>query len=155
MKRIWTKRACTLLMAIGFSGVAAWGDVNKGALPETTTDKIPDTVVEFKLVKLPAGKVTINDKDGKPGEVEIKPIWIGQTEVTWDEYDVFWQALDLPIKQRAASKTDKDMIRSRPSVPYSPPDRGWGHDGSPAGSMFCREAKAYCQWLSEDRKRVV
>lgn len=57
-----------------------------------TTDKItiPKTVVEFTLVKLPAGKITIKDKDGKDKEVEIKPIWIGQTEVTWDEYDIYW-----------------------------------------------------------------
>jgi len=53
------------------------------------------------------------------------------------------------VKQRSGMRTDKEAIRSRPSTPYSPTDRGWGHDGSPAGSMFCREAKAYCKWLSE------
>jgi hypothetical protein len=54
--------------------------------PQTITDKItvPESVVEFTLVKLPAGKITIKDKDGKDKEVEIKPVWIGKTEVTWD-----------------------------------------------------------------------
>jgi formylglycine-generating enzyme required for sulfatase activity len=122
--------------------------------PETTKDKItiPQSVVEFTLVKLPAGKITMKDKDGKEKEVEIKPVWIGQTEVTWDEYDVYWLIQDLPNltdKQRAAMRSDKEVIRSRPSAPYEPPDRSWGQHDCPAGSMFCREAKNYCEWLSK------
>jgi formylglycine-generating enzyme len=115
--------------------------------PETTTDaiRVPGTVAEFQLVKLPAGKVTIKDADGKDKEVEIKPIWIGQYEVTWDQYDVFWQRLDLTPAERKAGVD----AENRPSKPYIPPDRNWGHDGSPAGSMFCKEAKRYCAWLSK------
>jgi formylglycine-generating enzyme required for sulfatase activity len=119
---------------------------------KATTDKVTirGSTVEFTLVQLPAGKITLKDADGKDVEHAIKPIWIGQTEVTWPEYDNFWQILDVPdAKQASAMRTDKVAIRSRPSTPYSPPDRGWGHDGSPAGSMFGREAKAYCKWLSE------
>jgi len=125
--------------------------VAAGGGPATTTDKIkvPGTVVEFKLVKLPAGKITMKDKEGKDKEVEIKGVWIGQTEVTWEEYDIYWEVLDLPAHERSATKSDKDMIRSRPSAPYSPPDRGWGRHGYPANGMFCREAKVYCQWLSK------
>jgi formylglycine-generating enzyme required for sulfatase activity len=117
---------------------------------KTTTETIKhlDGKVEFKLVHLPAGKVTIKDKDGKDKEVEIKPFSIGQTEVTWDEYDVFYIALDLPLKDRPLDRTDRTGIRSRPSITYENRDRGWGHEGFPAGSMFCREAKAYCAWLS-------
>jgi formylglycine-generating enzyme len=127
-------------------GVARSGD---SPAVQTTTDaiRIPNTVVEFKLVKLPAGKVTIKDKDGKDKEVELKPVWIGQYEVQWPEYDVFWQALDLP----SAADREKaiKVTKTRPSIPYEPPDRGWGHDHSPAGSMFCKEAKRYCEWLSQ------
>ncbi len=58
--------------------------------------------------------------------------------------------LDIfPESDRKGMKSDKETIRSRPSAPYSPPDRNWGHDHSPAGSMFCREAKVYCVWLSK------
>ena len=119
--------------------------------PETTKDKItiPQSVVEFTLVKLPAGKITMKDKDGKDQQVAIKPIWIGQTEVTWDEFGIWWEILDVPLEQRKGMRSDKEVIRSRPSAPYSPPERTFGHDGSPAGSMFCREAKNYCKWLSE------
>jgi formylglycine-generating enzyme required for sulfatase activity len=121
--------------------------------PETTTDKIKtiDSVVEFKLVKIPAGKVTIKDKDGKDVDVEVKSIWMGQTEVTWDEYDVFYMALDLPDAQRAGVKNEKNgtVIRQRPSIPYEPPYRNWGHQGWPAGSLWDREAIRYCDWLSK------
>jgi len=147
----WRTALCGLAIGISAAG-AAFAEERGAAAPATTTDaiRIPNTVVEFTLVKLPPGKVAIKDKDGKETEVEIKPVWIGKTEVTWEEYDVFWQILDVPdVKQRSGMRTDKEAIRSRPSTPYSPPDRGWGHDGSPAGSMFCREAKAYCKWLSE------
>jgi len=116
---------------------------------KTATDKIevPGSTVEFTLVQLPAGKITLKDKDGKDKEIEIKPIWIGKTEVTWDEYDIFWQVLDLPEKERGQTKYGPNA--SRPGPPYSPPDRGWGHDGFPAGSMPFKWAKAYCAWLSK------
>src|SRR3954463_14715323 len=65
--------------------------------PEVVTESIPGTTVKFDLIKVPAGKVTI---DGK--EVEVKPFAIGKTEVTWDEYDVYWQRLDLTAHQGKA-----------------------------------------------------
>jgi len=46
--------------------------------PKETSDTIKGTTVKFDLVQLPAGKIKVGDK-----EVEIKPIWIGKTEVTW------------------------------------------------------------------------
>jgi len=120
--------------------------LSRAADLKSNEDTIPNTTVKFTMLQLPAGKVTIKDKDGKDVEVAVKPIWLGKTEVTWDEFDNFWQALDLPTKaEREAAVKNK----SRPSKPYEPPDRGWGHDGSPAGSMFCREAKRYCEWLSK------
>jgi formylglycine-generating enzyme required for sulfatase activity len=150
MNRIAIGLSCVLIP------VLVCGAAEKPAPPppnvKATTDKVTirGTTVEFTLVQLPAGKITLKDADGKDVEHTIKPIWIGQTEVTWPEYDNFWQILDVAdAKQAAAMRTDKIAIRSRPSTPYHPPDRNWGHDGSPAGSMFCREAKAYCAWLSE------
>jgi formylglycine-generating enzyme required for sulfatase activity len=144
----WRKTLCSVAVVGLFFATNIRADDKP---PETTTDKItiPQTVVEFKLVKLPAGKITIKDKDGKDKEVAIKSIFIGQTEVTWNEYEIYYLAQDLPEHERDLVKSDKLVIRSRPSKPYEPPERGWGHDGSPAGSMFCREAKNYCKWLSK------
>jgi len=108
--------------------------------PETTSDQIKGTTVKFDLVKLPAGKITIGGK-----EIEIKPVWIGKNEVTWDEYDVYWQRLDLTAEQ-----VQKGFdAENRPSKPYSPPDRGFGHNGWPAGSICYAEAQKYVKWLSK------
>jgi len=150
----WRTRVRNLAVAVALASSAlVAGAEDKSPAVRTTTDSIritvPDTVVQFKLIQLPAGKVTIKDKDDKDKVVEIKPVWMGETEVTWDAYEIFYLALDLPEDERPKVKSDKEVIRSRPSVPYSPPDRGWGHEGSPAGSMFCREARVYCEWLSK------
>jgi formylglycine-generating enzyme required for sulfatase activity len=108
--------------------------------PKETSDTIKGTTVKFDLVQLPAGKIKMGDK-----EVEIKPVWIGKTEVTWDEYDVYWQRLDL-----TAAEVQKGFdAENRPSKPYSPPDRGFGHAGWPAGSIAFAEAQKYVKWLSK------
>jgi formylglycine-generating enzyme required for sulfatase activity len=108
--------------------------------PKVITDTIQGTTVKFDHVQLPGGKVTV---DGK--EVEVKPFAIGKTEVTWDEYDVYWQRLDL-----TAEEVKKGVdAENRPSKPYSPPDRGYGHAGWPAGSICYAEAQKYVKWLSK------
>ncbi len=108
--------------------------------PKVEPDAIKGSTVKFDMVQLPAGKVTIAGK-----EVDIKPIWIGKTEVTWDEYDVYWQRLDLTPEQ-----VQKGFdAENRPSKPYAPPDRGFGHAGYPAGSICFAEAQKYVKWLSK------
>lgn len=117
----------------------------QAAKPETEELKIPNAVVKFDMVKVPGGKVTIKGKDGKEKEVEVKPLWVGKTEVTWDEYDIFWQRLDL-----TADEIQKGVdAENRPSKPYSPPDRGFGRTGWPAGSITYAEAQKYVKWLSK------
>lgn len=118
----------------------------------TTVDRIrlPGSTVEFGLVKIPAGQIVMRDKDGKERVHEIKSIWMGKTEVTWNEYDVFWMVLDYPEHERWKVRQKALREQTRPSLPYAPPDRGWGHDGFPAGSMQLLCAQAYCKWLSEN-----
>src|SRR5258706_10714879 len=92
----------------GFLGIGlVLAAVCRGDDPKTATDKIavPGTTVEFAMVQLPAGKITLKDKEGKDKEFDIKPIWIGKYEVTWDEYEVFYLALDLPEKERSSVKS--------------------------------------------------
>ena len=83
------------------------------------TETIPGTTVRFTLAPLPGTAV-----------------WIGVHEVTWDEYDVF--TLD---------PQGTDAV-TRPSKPYGPPDRGFGHQGYPAMSITHPAAERYCAWLS-------
>jgi formylglycine-generating enzyme required for sulfatase activity len=82
-------------------------------------ETVPGTDVRFTMVPLPGTKV-----------------WIGAREVTWDEYDLF--ALD---------PQGVDAV-TRPSKPYGPPDRGFGHQGLPAMSITAAAAERYCEWLA-------
>jgi formylglycine-generating enzyme required for sulfatase activity len=99
--------------------------------PQPFTEKIPGSLVSFEMVPVPA----------PPGG---KPFYIARTETTWDCYDIFAYRLDLTPEQVA-----KDVdAASRPSKPYGAPDRGFGHQGYPAGSVAFQAAQAYCVWLS-------
>ncbi len=142
----WSVMICCLLAP---THVSQEGEPEKPLPFDTTTEKIilrgSNVTASFKLLRLPAGKITLGATDANEKEYEIKPIWIGQYEVTWDEYDIFWQALDLTTDERSKARKEG----TRPLTPYVAPDRDWGHDGFPAGSMHCRMAKLYCEWLSK------
>ena len=69
-------------------------------------------------------------------------MWALTTEVTWDLYDIYVYELDEPEEP-----TGVDAV-SRPSKPYVPPDRGFGHDGYPAIGMTRKAAEGFCGWLS-------
>ena len=99
--------------------------------------RVPGTTVEFELVACPPGEGVTADGS----EVEIGPLWVLPTEVTWDLYDIFVFALD------EAEAGPLDAV-SRPSKPYVPPDRGYGHAGYPAIGMTRHGAEAFCTWLS-------
>jgi formylglycine-generating enzyme required for sulfatase activity len=116
----------------------------------------PDVGIE--LVQLPPGKITLRGADGKAHEHEVKPIWIAKHETRWDEYDVFWMALDWPERERRDRYNER--VQTRASVPYHPPDGGFdptrkqiwespGHTGFPANCIHFQAAQRYCAWLSK------
>ena len=107
---------------------------------EKMTVKIDGHLAEYQMVKLPGGKFEFQE-----GMTEIKPVWIGTTEITWDLYDIFAYRLDL--SQEDAVK--EEVIAARPSKPYGAPDRGYGHQGYPAIGIHVQSAEAFCKWLSE------
>jgi len=149
MRKLKLRSVISAALAMMISGSALCASA--ADKPETTTEtiKIPNSTVTFDLVKLPAGKVIYKDKDGKDKEAEIKPIWIGKLETRWDEFDVYWQKLDAPANQEKAGWDSEN----RPSKPYSPPDRGFGNAGWPAGSVMPAEAEKYVKWLSKVTKK--
>src|SRR5437867_4551572 len=91
-------------------------------------DSIPGTLVRFEMTPVPGDR----------------PFWIGKTEVTWDEYDVWAFRLDLTPRERSSGVD----ATARPSRPYGAPDRGFGHHGYPALAMTYFAAQTYCIWLS-------
>lgn len=115
------------------------------------TETIPGTAVTFEMAPVPAGEVVVADPE-KPGQtrtVTIGPLWVAATETTWDQYDVFVYGLD----KKDGSTPAADAV-TKPSKPYLPPDRGWGHSGYPAMCMTYTAAQEYCRWLSAKTGRA-
>jgi len=102
-----------------------------GAPPGAYAESIPGSNVAFRMVPVPA--------DGaSPGG------WIGACEVTWELFDLFVFGIDGD-REREGDSVD---AYTRPSKPYVPPDRGFGHEGYPVISASARSAREFCRWLS-------
>jgi formylglycine-generating enzyme required for sulfatase activity len=93
------------------------------------------------LLQLPAGRITLTGT-----EREVKAVWMSRTEVTWEQFDMFWQGLDLD-DPRAYWRGDSPDAKSRPSRPYAPPDANWGHRGYPAMGVHFHAVRQYLAWL--------
>ncbi|MHC5005128.1 MAG: formylglycine-generating enzyme family protein [Planctomycetota bacterium] len=141
-----TARRGTAALLAGVACVGASADE-----PARSTDdvakpfkqSIEGTVVSFEMVPLPAGTVTIDGQD-----IEVGPVWIGRTEVTWDAFDVYMLGLDEP-----ADAGGVDAV-ARPSKPYISMDRGFGHGGYPVISISYHSAQTFCAWLSKKTGRT-
>ncbi len=119
--------------------------VSAQAKLETQTVKVKDTTVEFNMIKIPAGEVEIKIGAAPAKKVPVKSIWMGQTEVTWDEFDTYAYGLDIKDEKEKIDSVGK----TRPSKPYGAPDFGFGHAGYPCLASTQFSAKMYCKWLSE------
>lgn len=108
-----------------------------GQAYETRTVRVPGTTVSFDLVR-----VTLPSNADEAVEGGTSTIWVLTTEVPWELYDIFVYRLDQPEGEPA------DGI-ARPSKPYVPPDRGFGHQGYPAMGMTRSAAEGFCHWLNE------
>lgn len=148
--------AAALVATVTTHAAAHRGPRTAGQAPQTGSsppqrapyrDTIPGTLVAFEMVPVPAGSLALGGPEGHQ-TVEVGPFWIGRTEVTWDEFDVFALQLDTPASRAGVDAT------ARPSRPYGAPDRGFGHTGYPAISITRHAAEAYCAWLSAKTGRT-
>ena len=89
----------------------------------------------------PADEAGRAEHEGPQVEVEVQPFWMGRCEVTWDEYDE-WYEDDLP-------QTKKPDGISKPTPPYVDMTFNMGRDGFPAICMSHVAARQYCVWLSK------
>lgn len=107
----------------------------KGTDRQPFEEKISGTLVSFKMLPVPDGEFK-----GK----KIKNLFVGETEVTWDLYDIWAFRFDLTQEQIARNVE----VESRPSRPYGAPDKGFGHQGYAALGMTPHSADLFCKWLS-------
>lgn len=131
------------------------------------SERIPGTSVSFDMVAIPGGTFRMGSPEseayrgqdeGPVHEVTVSPFWMGRVEVTWNEFEAWYQAT------RAEGRTDTRVAGAAPSVeagalgvdaitgatpPYVPPDQGWGKGDRPAITMTHHAAVQYTLWLSE------
>ena len=106
-------------------------------------EHLPGTTVSLRLVKIPAGTIEVADESDSGGSkaVAVKSLWVSETEIPWEAFDIFVFKLD------SSSNAKADAV-SRPSKPYLPPDRGFGHAGYASISLSYKGAVEFCHWLS-------
>lgn len=93
--------------------------------------EIPAAAFKIEMLPIPAS-----------GDGKVKPLWMSKTEVTWEAFDVFAYRLDEGENEQGSD------AESRPTKPYLPPDRGFGHEGYAAISTTHKSVSKFCEWLS-------
>src|SRR5256886_11451142 len=139
--RMATKLTLALLFAAWVQSAA--GQAAARLVP--FRDSIAPTLVTFEMIPVPGGTVTLDSPTG-PHVVVVAPFWIGKTEVTWDEYDVWVYRLD--VAAGAPRGPDSADAPARPSRPHGAPHRGFGHHRYPPLAMTYGPAPADRSWLS-------
>ena len=125
---------------------------------------IPGTEVTYKMIPIAGGIGTVGSpkdeadrlaSEGPQFEVEIKPFWMGQYEVTWAEYKSYMAMHDIfkgfqTHKLRPFTEDKNSLIISAPSNLYdtSFTYRNGEEPELPAVSMSQYAAKQYTKWLS-------
>lgn len=129
---------------------------------ESFEEKIPGTMVSFKMVAIPEGKFRMgsdekedfHQPDEAPAhEVRVSRFFMGETEVTWDQYWAFYgQTMSegrTPPELIYANNSHPDVDAiSGPTPPFGFPDQGWSGGARPAITMTHYAAETFCQWLS-------
>jgi formylglycine-generating enzyme required for sulfatase activity len=173
MKPVLKCYACRCLGALGV-GLLALVLANSpassqgtGALPAIDKvkhagyeEKLVDKVT-FKMVPIPGGTYLMGSPAGEKSRladegpqhpVSVRPFWMGECEVTWDEYDHFWskRAGGPPPRPDITKKPDKlsDALTS-PTPPYADETFGYGREGHPVLAISYHAAMEYCRWLSD------
>jgi formylglycine-generating enzyme required for sulfatase activity len=117
---------------------------------EAYTTTIPGSEVSFKMVPVPAGSFIMGSAPAEKGRaadegpqktIELSAFWMGEKEVTHDEFLLFFNDESIP------RNSDVDAV-TRPTTQYI--DLSWGmgkQGGFPFNSMSQRTALMYCRWL--------
>lgn len=125
-------------------------------------ETIPGTSASLSMIAIPGGSFTLGSPDNEPfhkedeapqRNVTISPFFMGELEVTWDQYWAFFN--ETMSEGRTSPETiyanntreDIDAV-SGPTPPFGFPDQGWGMGSRPAITMTHYAAETFCQWLS-------
>jgi sulfatase modifying factor 1 len=131
-------------------------------VPYTVT--VPGTKITFKMIPVPGGTFQLGspaeeadreEDEGPQVEVRIEPFWMGQHEVTWDEYKHFMRLYDLfkDFESRGVREVTDDNRADAITAPTPLYDTSFtfvvGEEpNQPAVTMSHYAARQYTKWLS-------
>lgn len=152
------------------------GDVRLGAVNELLTENkeifpepaivtefknyeemIPGTTVSFNMIAVKGGTFKMGTPENEPyrradegpvREVAVDSFWMGEIEVSWNEYLAFFNATSSQGRKEAVEENDSIDGISGATPPWGAPDQGWGKGKRPAITMSYHGAETYCRWLS-------
>lgn len=117
---------------------------------------------KFDMVPIPGGTFLMGSPDKEAGRsadegpqhmVKIRPFWMGKTEVTWDEFEVYQKEMGVPNPEENDKRQKADAITG-PTPPYVDQYYGHGDKGHPALCMTHHSAMEYCRWLTKKTGRL-
>lgn len=129
---------------------------------ENFTETIPGTAASINMIAVPGGEFTMGspsdepfrkENEGPQRKVKVSPFFMGEVEVTWDQFWAFYSETMSEGRTPPAviyannSREDIDAV-SGPTPPFGLPDQGWGMGSRPAITMTHYSAQTFCQWLS-------
>ena len=117
---------------------------------EAYTAPIPGSTVNFKMVPVVGGSFLMgssssdklaNPDEGPQQKVFVSAFWMGEHEVTFDEFQLFYEDVSISVN------SDVDAV-TRPTPQYIDFSLGMGKQGGfPVNSMSQHCALMYCKWL--------
>ena len=129
------------------------------------TETIPGTDLTFEMIPVPAGSFLMGSPDDEEGrsedegpqvQVNVDPMWVAKTEITWAQYDEFMN-LYAAFKSFEASGIRKVNDDNRVDAITSPTELydssftwEYGHEPEQAAvSMTQYSAQQFTKWLSK------
>ena len=126
------------------------------------TETVPGSTASIRMIAIPGGEFLMGspedepmrkDDEGPQKKVKISPFFMGEYEVTWDQFWAFYTETmsegRTPPSVIYANNTREDIDAvSGPTPPFGIPDQGWGMGDRPAITMTHYSAETFCQWLS-------
>jgi formylglycine-generating enzyme required for sulfatase activity len=145
------------LVSSGGTGEAADPTTPRAATHKSYKETIPGSSISFEMIAIPGGRFLMGSPATEPGRkedegpqhpVEIRPLWVGKCEVTWDEYDLYWKTRPGNKEDQEPEKpTNADAV-TRPTPPYADETFDKGREGHPVLGITHHAAMQYCRWLS-------
>lgn len=125
-------------------------------------ETVPGTAASISMIAVPGGEFIIGSPEDEPfrrrdegpqKRVRISPFFMGEVEVTWNQYWAFYsetmsEGRTPPSVIYANNSRDDIDAVSGPTPPFGFPDQGWGMGERPAITMTHYAAETFCQWLS-------